>query len=218
MEAHDVGLPEERLDRDVPGAGRGGPPGVRAVGGGQQADPERPEQLRHPAADGAQPDQPHRAALELDEQPAGPLARPGVPVHRGDAAGDGQHEGDRVLRHGVGVHARRVRHGDAAGAAGGEIDVVGPRAPDRHEAQARARLQHAVGEARVRPDVDDDLRVADPADQLRLPVRAALRVDGDVADGPEGRLGGGAGQGGREVVGDHDLRAHRAGSSGVVGS
>jgi hypothetical protein len=63
----------------------------------------------------------------------------------------------------------------------------------------------------VRADVDDDLRVADPADQLRRLVRAALGVDGDVAERPEARLGRGAGQGGGKVVGDHDLEGHRLG-------
>ena len=51
-------------------------PGVRAVGRGEEADAERREQLRHPRADRAEPDQAHGLPFELDELPARPLAPP----------------------------------------------------------------------------------------------------------------------------------------------
>ena len=212
MEAHDVGLPEERLDGDVARAGRGRAPRVGPVGGGQEPDAERPQELRDPAADRAEPDEAHGAPFQLDELSPGPLASPRVTVHRRDAAGDGQHEPDGVLGDRVGVHSRRVRDRHPARPAGRQVDVVGARAPDRDEAQLGARGQDRIGEARMGTDVDHDLRVADPSDQLRFLIRPALGVHGDAAEPAQPRLGGRAGEGGREVVGDHDLEAHRASS------
>ena len=123
------------------------------------------------------------------------------------AALDGEHERERVLGDGVRVHPRGVGHRHAAPAARLQVDVVHPGAPDGDQAQARGLLEDALGEAGVGADVDDDLRVADPADQLVLAVRAALGVDRDVAELLQARLGAGAGQGGREIVGDDDLQA-----------
>jgi len=175
-------------------------------------DAERREELRHAPADRAEPDQPHGLPLDLDELRPRPLGRPGLAVHGGDPPGDGEHQSDRVLGDGMGVDPRRVGDRHSAGPAGGEVDVVGSGPPDGDQAETGARGQDVVSELRVSADVDDDLRVADAADELRLLVRAALGVHGDIAQLPQSRLGGGAGEGSREVVGDHDLETHRRSS------
>ena len=72
-----------------------------------------------------------------------------------------QHEGDGVLGQRVGVDARSVGDGHAAGLAGHQIHVVRARAPDGDQAQLGAGHQHAVGEAGVGADVEDRLGVAD---------------------------------------------------------
>ena len=174
--------------------------------------PERGQQLRHPGADRASPISPtvfpsiwtscargHWAAR---------VSRSMVGIRRVMASISPQ----RVLGDGVSVDTRRVGDRHSAGPAGGEVDVVGPGAPDGDEAEARAPRQDVIGELRVSADVDDDLRVADPPDELRLLVRAALGVHGDLAQLPQPRLGGGAGEGSREVIRDHDLETHRRSS------
>ena len=70
---------------------------------------------------------------------------------------------------------------------------------------------HRGREPRMRADVHDDLGVANAADQLSFAIGAALGVDRHVAEFAKGELGGGAGEGRREVVGDDDTRRGHGG-------
>src|SRR5207247_9742119 len=94
-----------------------------------------------------------RLAEELREH----LARPGAPAHLvvdlRNFSCRGEHERQRVLGDGEGVHAGRVAHGHAAAAGGGEVDVVRAGAPDRAELDVAARGEHRFGEACMGADV-----------------------------------------------------------------
>ena len=64
--------------------------------------------------------------------------------------------------------------------------------------------EDAVAEARMRPDIDGHAGVSDAADQLLLPIGAALAEDAQRAQGLGALLGGRALEHGREVVRDDD--------------
>ncbi len=112
-----------------------------------------------------------------------------------------------MLGDGVRVHAGRVRHGHAARAARREIDVIRSGAPNRDEAHPVARGEHVLGEARVRANVHHHLGVADPANQFGVLVRAAFRMNADIAERAKLSLGGGSREHGRVVV-RYDYRRH----------
>jgi hypothetical protein len=58
----------------------------------------------------------------------------------------------------------------------------------------------------MRPNVHDDISVADATNQLSFAIGAPLGVNRHVAEFAKRELGGSAGEGRREVVGDDDTR------------
>ena len=174
MEAHDVRLPEERLHRDVPRAEpRPAAPGVRArTIAARSADAERaagapPRDCRSPRGrSGRASVPPAGRACPRGHWPAR-VSRSMAGMRRVTASIEGP---ACAPADGVGVDAGRVGHGHAPGPAGRRIDVVRAGAPDGDRARRRGQAASTpVGEAGVGADVDGDLRVADPPDQLRLP-------------------------------------------------
>ena len=99
-------------------------------------------------------------------------------------------------------HSGRIGDGDAARICRGEIDMVGPGAPDRYQPQLRTIGKHVRAEPRGRADVDDDIGLRDPLHEL-AGIGRQRRIDAMVVIA-QGRDGVSARQHGRRIIGNDD--------------
>lgn len=77
-----------------------------------------------PFADGAQADDAHGLAVQVDAGDLAPVPFTAAAVDEGHLAGHAQHEGQGVVGHGLAVGAHGAGDLDAAGLAGGKVDIV----------------------------------------------------------------------------------------------
>jgi hypothetical protein len=163
----------------------------------EDAHADGPRELRHPAADVADADDPEGLAREL--RVADTLARIALgapvpaarhPVDQERALDAREHQHERVLRHRLRVRARRVDHGHAESGGGGNVHRVeaDPVPADDPEPPAGGHQARAA----VRPDAEQDplslgrglrepglgLVFADDDARLLLEQRLAVGIDG----------------------------------------
>ena len=204
VQRHEVGLLQQRLERDQLDADRGG-----ALAGdervvGDDAHLEGARTLGHARADAPEADDAERVpgqfdALQLAALPAA-LAQRGVALRH--VARDGEQQRQRVLDGGDGVGQWRVDDDHAARRRRLEVDVVDahPGAADHRE--LRGGLDHALGDAGLAAH-DDAGHVGHGCDEF---VLAQTRADYGVVAFSQARdaLFG-------DLVGNEDGR-HRAAS------
>ena len=207
VQRHEVGLLQQRLERDQLDADRG-----RALVGdervvGDHAHLEGARTLRHPRADAPEADDAERVpgqldALQLAALPAA-LAQRGVPLRH--VAGDGEQQREGVLDGGDGVGQRRVDDDHPTRRRRLEVDVVDadPGAPDHRE--LRGGLDDALGDAGLAAH-DDAGHVGDGFDELVLAEAGADYGVVALAQAGDALLG--------DLVRDEDGR-HRAASRGA---
>ena len=130
----------------------------------------------------------------------GPLTR--LDVDPRDLARDREHQRQGMLGHRDGRDARRVGYANPMLPGGLEVDVIGPRPPERQNLQLRTGGEDVRAELDRRPDVDDGFRVTDAFHQHSGRGRQAGMVVhlGPAPQGLERR----AGSKHRRIVVRHD--------------
>jgi hypothetical protein len=153
VQAHDVALAQQRLERHEEGSGPRGLLGVHEGVGHQDSRAEGLQPGGDLASDGAEPDEPHGLAPQLAALKGGEglsqlrhvAGRHVGPVQelggRSELAHQHQREGECQVRDGIGVAPRRVEHRNAEGGARFEIDVHRVAAARSHDAQRRQACQ-----------------------------------------------------------------------------
>ena len=133
----------------------------------------------HGRADAAQAHDAHRSAVQVGPDPA--HGRPGLPAARFHifrrfyhAAGRSQHQPDGEIGHGVGEDAGRVAHGDAAGGAGGQIDVIHAHRHLTDDLELRAGRVQQAGVDAVGEQGDEAIDASDAAQKVIVGGRAGL--------------------------------------------
>ena len=181
MKRHNVRLREQCLDWHGLRTIRSAATSVRPRRRSEQPHPERRRERRHSATDRAKPNNSQRVPLELREQPTRPLAAAHITVHCGNSTGNGEHQRERMFRHGVRIDPCGIRHGNAATRALREVDMIGAGSPNRNDAELRATVEHRFGELGVSTNVEHSLGVANAAREFYLVVRTEFIVYRDIA-------------------------------------
>jgi hypothetical protein len=123
---------------------------------GDDVHGERIGAARNLLADPAEADETERLVLHLFAEKL--LLLPLALLHRRvcgrDVAGERQHVAHRQLGDADAVRSRRVHHDDAAGAGGGDVDVIHTRARPRDRAQVRSGLDQGRSDLRRTADHD----------------------------------------------------------------
>ena len=161
VDAQDVRLPEDFVKRDP----------LRRIstwmkGPGNDAHAESFSQLRNFTADGAGSNQAQSFRPKLRHHGTRPPALPYLLVYLNQLFRNRHDQGDGVFGHGDRRHAGCVCDTDSPCFGRRQIDVVGSRSPNGNQAQLWTLLQDSCGKSRSRPDVDDDLGVADAGGQI----------------------------------------------------
>ena len=151
---------------------------------------ERGQPLRHQLADAAEPHHADGLAVDLGAGELRPLPRVLTQrrIRRGDLAGRGQHQRQRVLGGAVDVRRRRIHHQHAAGGGGVDVDVVKAHACAGDDLQLGAGREH-LGVDRGRRAHQQRVGLRHGCQQL-LSVGAIDPADFYlVAEGGDGRFG-----------------------------
>ena len=146
------------------------------------------EELREPASDPAQADDPDRLAAEQPAHRLAPLASANRPVRRRNVAQQIEDPGERQFGDGIDMGVGRVEHGDAHCRRRIEVHIVQPRAAAGDDPQPRCPLEDRTVQplgARDQTDhpvekLDGLLRRQGPAVGVQPPVEAVFleRSDG----------------------------------------
>ena len=149
MQADHVALGQQLRHLHLAGAARRDRRRIQiGVAGQHGAGEAEPDDLRHPRADIADPDQPDRAVAQLP-----PHQRVAIPGRAGAHRRAGfrhplqqrQHHADRVLRHALGIAAGLVHQQHAGRGAGGRVHRVVAGAGAAHHQQAGQLRQQRRG-------------------------------------------------------------------------
>ena len=150
-----------------------------------------------------------RLAADVEAGIGLPLSLPDPAVRQGDAPGAGEHQPKGQVRHGVGVGAGGVAHGDAQVLGGVQGDVVQARAVLADQLQLFTAGHQLRGKG-VGPD-DEDVAVQHRLrETLHVKIRPHHRHG---ASGPLQDVHGGGVDGPKGPGCDQNLFTHRCGSS-----
>jgi hypothetical protein len=112
------------------------------------------------------PDETERLSSKLRDHRARPAALPDLVIHLDCSFRHGHHQSQRVLGHGDGRHAGRVRDPTPLARAAARSTLSVPVPQIEISRRARQCSNTSCREPRRRPNVDDDLAVADPSGEL----------------------------------------------------
>ena len=181
--------------------------GFRMHGPGDHAHAEARREPGKLTPDRAEPDDPAGLAVKLDRLTARPLARARRRVHARNSPRDGEEQRQCVLRNRNRRHAGSVGDYHVVPRGGRKIDMIGARAPDREQAQARTGIEHAVGESRRGADVEDDFGVADARNQSVFGARECVVIV-ELSACSQFRPNSAGAENGRSVVGNVNFESH----------